>query len=59
MNITKKIAILRFMYHMDMLYGCNIANKVGILNDDKAKRVIKKHKMQAMNCLQKLGCKLQ
>ena len=55
MDITKKVAKMRFIYHTNMLDVCNIMNQLGILKDDKAELVMKNHVMQSFDCLQRLG----
>ena len=55
MDITKKVAKMRFIYHTNMLDVCNIMNQLGILKDDKAELVMKNHVMQSLDCLQRLG----
>ena len=35
MDITKKVAALRFKYHANMLDVCNVLNQIGILKDKK------------------------
>lgn len=55
MDITKKVAKCRFMYHVNMLDVCNILNQLGILKDEKAEEVMKNHTMQSFDCLERLG----
>lgn len=54
MDITKKVAKLRFGYHANMLDVCNVLNQVGILKDDKAEEVMKDHTMKCMDCLARM-----
>lgn len=37
MDITKKVAALRFKYHANMLDVCNVLNQIGILKDEKSR----------------------
>lgn len=55
MDITKKVAALRFKYHANMLDVCNVLNQIGILKDEKAESVMKNHTMQCFDCLERLG----
>jgi phage-related holin len=55
MDITKKVAALRFKYHANMLDVCNVLNQIGILKDEKAELVMKNHTMQCFDCLGRLG----
>lgn len=54
MDITKKVAKLRFGYHANMLDACNILNQLGILKDVKAEEVMKNHAMNCMDCLARI-----
>lgn len=51
MDITKKVAKMRFQYHLSMLDVCNVLNQLGILKDDKAETVMKDHTMKAFECI--------
>lgn len=55
MDITKKVAKLRFIYHSNMLDVCNVANQLGILKDEKAEKVMKNHTMQCFDCMRRMG----
>ena len=55
MDITKKVAALRFKYHANMLDVCNVLNQISILKDEKAESVMKNHTMQCFDCLERLG----
>lgn len=55
MDITKKVAALRFKYHANMLDVCNVLNQIGILTDEKAELKMKNHTMQCFDCLERLG----
>lgn len=55
MDITKKVAALRFKYHANMLDVCNVLNQIGILKDEKAELKMKNHTMQCFDCLERLG----
>lgn len=54
MDITKKVAKLRFGYHTNMLDVCNVLNQVGILKDNKAEEVMKNHTMKSIDCLARI-----
>ena len=54
MDITKKVAKLRFEYHANMLDVCNVLNQVGILKDNKAEDVMRNHTMKCMDCLARI-----
>ncbi len=55
MDITKRVATLRFKYHANMLDVCNVLNQIGILKDEKAELVMKNHTMLCFDCLERLG----
>lgn len=55
MDITKKVAKMRFNYHANMLNVCNVLNQLGILKDDKAETVMKNHCMKTIDCLDRMG----
>lgn len=55
MDITKKVAKLRFIYHTNMLDVCNVANQLGLLKDNKAEEVMKNHCFKSLDCLERLG----
>ena len=55
MDITKKVAKMRFVYHANMLDVCNVLNQLGILKDDKAEEMMKNHCMKSFDCLRRLG----
>lgn len=55
MDITKKVAKVRFAYHTNMLNVCNVLNQIGILKDEKAERVMGDHTMASFDCLERLG----
>lgn len=54
MDITKKVARIRFIYHTNMLDVCNILNQLGVLKDDKAELLMKNHTMQSFDCLSRI-----
>ena len=58
MDITKIVAKLRFGYHVNMLDICNVANQIGILKDEKAEEIMKRHTMECFDCLERLGYNL-
>ena len=55
MDITKKVAKMRFVYHTNMLDVCNVLNQLGILKDDKAETVMKDHCMKSFDCMERMG----
>ena len=55
MDITKKVAKLRFEYHTTMLDICNVLNQLHILSDEKAEAVMKDHCFQSFDCLERMG----
>ena len=52
---TKTVAKWRFNYHINMLDICNVANQIGLLNNEKAEIIMKHHCMQTFDCLERLG----
>lgn len=54
MDITKKVAKLRFVYHTNMLDICNVLNQFGILTDEKAEAVMKDHCMKSFDCMERM-----
>lgn len=55
MDITKKVAKMRFTYHANMLDIYNVLNQLGILKDETAERVMKNHCMRSFDCLERMG----
>lgn len=55
MDITKKVAKIRFGYHTNMLDICNVLNQLGVLKDEKAEKAMKFHTMESLDCLERLG----
>lgn len=55
MDITKRVAKLRFLYHANMLDVCNVLNQFGILKDEKAELVMKNHAMKCFDCMERMG----
>ena len=55
MDITKKVAKMRFTYHTNMLDVCNVLNQLGILTDDRAENVMRDHCMKSLDCLERMG----
>ncbi len=51
MNIVKATANCRFFYHTNMLDICNVLNQLGILKDDRAEEVMKRHTMKSLDCV--------
>lgn len=41
MDIVKKVAKMRLIFHASMLDVYNVANQLGILKDDKAEEIMK------------------
>ena len=58
MDITKKVAKARFIYHTNMLDVSNVLNQLGILSNDKAERMSKKHAMATFDCMERMGYNL-
>lgn len=58
MDITKKIARVRFIYHSNMLDVNNVAYQLGLRKEIKAEERGKFHAMQCMDCLDRLGYNL-
>ena len=55
MDIVKKVAKMRLMFHANMLDVCNVLNQLGILNDDKAENVMKHHTMECFDAMEHMG----
>ena len=55
MDIVKKVAKMRLMFHANMLDVCNVLNELGILNDDKAENVMKHHAMECLDAMEHMG----
>lgn len=56
MDITKKVAKMRFNYHASMLDVNNVLNQLGLRSDEKAEEVGKRHTMVIFNdILPRLG----
>lgn len=55
MDITKKVAKIRFLYHANMLSVNNILNQLKIRNNEKAEAVGEYHTMECFDCLERLG----
>lgn len=55
MNISKRVAIIRFKYHANMLDLCNAANQLKLLSNERAERACKHHTMEALECAGRLG----
>ena len=55
MDIVKKVAKMRFVFHANMLDVCNVLNQLGILNDDKAENVMKHHTMECFDAMEHMG----
>lgn len=55
MNISKRVSIIRFKYHANMLDLCNAANQLKLLSDERAERACRHHVMEALECAGRLG----
>lgn len=55
MDISKRVAIIRFKYHVNMLDLCNAANQLKLLSDERAERACEHHTMEALECAGRLG----
>ena len=55
MNIVTKVAKMRLNYHATMLDICNVANQLGILKDEKAEEVMKKHTFKCFDAMEHMG----
>ena len=52
MSIVTKVAKMRLNYHATMLDICNVANQLGILKDEKAEEVMKKHTFKCFDAME-------
>lgn len=55
MSIVTKVAKMRLNYHATMLDICNVANQLGILKDEKAEEVMKKHTFKCFDAMEHMG----
>ena len=55
MNIVKKAAKIRLIFHANMLDVCNVANQLGILKDEKAEEIMKYHTMECFDAMEHMG----
>lgn len=55
MSIVKKVAKMRLMFHANMLDVCNVANQLGILKDEKAEEIMKRHTMECFDAMEHMG----
>lgn len=55
MSIVTKVAKMRLNYHATMLDICNVANQLGILTDEKAEEVMKKHTFKCFDAMEHMG----
>jgi hypothetical protein len=55
MSIVSKVAKMRLTFHANMLDVCNIANQLGILKDEKAEEVMKRHTMKCFDAMEHMG----
>lgn len=58
MDITKVVAKLRLVYHLNMLDVCNVANQLHLLSDDSADLKNKNHFKKCLDCYERLGYNL-
>ena len=58
MNITKVVAKIRLVYHLNMLDINNVANQLKILSDRDADQNNKHHLKECLDCYERLGYKL-
>ncbi len=49
MDISKKVAKARFMYHANACSIVNVLNQLGLMSDEKAEASNKKHVMTIVN----------
>lgn len=59
MDIAKKVAEIRFKYHANMTSVVNVLNQLKIMSDDKANEANKKHAFECIDCLRRLGFKVE
>lgn len=55
MDITKKVAKMRLNYHGTMLDIYNVLNQLGIVKDERAEEVMKRHCMQCIDAMEHMG----
>lgn len=55
MDIVKEVAKMRLNFHASMLDVYNVANQLGILKDDKAEEIMKKHTMKCFDAMEHMG----
>lgn len=58
MDVTKVVAKLRLVYHLNMIDFCNVANQLHLLSDEKADLTNKNHCKLCFDCYNRLGYKL-
>lgn len=58
MDITKTVARLRLVYHLNAIDFCNVANQLHLLSDEKAELKNKNHFKECLDCYNRLGYKL-
>ena len=46
---------MRLNFHASMLDVYNVANQLGILKDDKAEEIMKKHTMKCFDAMEHMG----
>ena len=55
MSIVTKVAKIRLLFHANMLDVYNVANQIGILKDDRAEEIMKKHTMKCFDAMEHMG----
>lgn len=55
MSMVTRVAKIRLIFHANMLDVCNVANQLGILKDDKAEEIMKKHTMKCFDAMEHMG----
>ena len=60
MDITERVARMRFVYHSNMVSVVNVLNQLNIIPDDKAEELNKHHAMTIFtDILPRLGCDVE
>lgn len=55
MNIVKAVAKTRLYYHANLLDVFNVANQLGLLNDERAEEIMKKHTLKCFDAMEHMG----
>lgn len=58
MSIVEKVAKMRLHYHATMLDVYNVANQLGVLSNEKAEKIMKKHTFQCFDAMEHMGIKV-